>query len=373
MSKARTEFGVVTHMNNTTQAFLKALCHGVSKIDGVTELVDNAIDVSNNVEVIYNKRTRTLYIKNDQKAFPVNPLLSVLKNAEFHGKRGNDTISKYGVGFKKGICSVLNPLYKTQTNLITCDGKTNPYGLTWDIWEDYIKESSVCHEEMAFEDFGLEPFVGTCIIINNVDLTSFDLEMLKDELEINYAQFLFKGKTLKFNGKLIEPFDPMYTHELGDRINRNGLHDYFINGKVFRVANVEAYHKDDKDVHFPLRVTGLFIPRLAYDSPFRSDFLNAKENNEVKWSGFYCTYTNRLITKGCNNSSQMFNCGKIQGGASRRRTSVAFNKLGADVFRIHPTKNQGIPNICTNELLKDYRVKINGRPWVLYNFILDMW
>ena len=369
MGSRAIDFGVETHMHDTCQAYMRALTHGVSKIDAITELADNAMDAGKRVDIRYERSNQKLCVFNDNKPFPITHLRCLLNNAEFHGKKGDNVISKYGVGFKKAVGSLLNPSRPTHTAIITCDGKTAPYGLTWDIWENYSHESSTCHREMSFEDYNLTPFVGTCIIIDNVYLSPYEVDTLKTELAITYSRRAFNGSVLTFNGEMIEPYDPLYAHELGDRINREGLNDYFVNNKVFRVINAEAYHKNDKNKYFSIRLIGMFIPMLTYNSPNRADYIHACENNDLNQGGEFVLYSGRYITRGNGNFTQMVGLGKPQSGAGRMRNSIEFNKAGADVFRVHATKNQGIPNICTNEDLKNYRIKINNRVYNLDQYI----
>lgn len=371
------DFGVQTRMHDTCQAYMRSLTHGVSKIDAVTELVDNAMDAGKKVDVYYDRPNHKFYVFNDTKPFPITHLRSLLNNAEFHGKKGENVISNYGVGFKKGVGSLIN--YQSRDShvvVITCDGKTEPYGLTWDILKNFVDETSTCHEEMSFEDYNLTPFVGTCVIIDNVNISHFEEEMLKTELAIIYSRRTFGRSILTYNGEIIRPYDPMYGYELGDRINRAGVNDYFINNKVFRVVNVEAYHKNDKNIYFPIRLIGMFIPLLTYNSPNRADYIHECENNELYQGGEYVLYSDRYITRGNGNFIEMLGAGKPQSGGGRMRNSVEFNKSGANVFHVHPTKNQGVPSLLTNEDLDDYLIKIDGKkkPINLKQYICkNMW
>ena len=362
------KFDEITHMQGTERAFLHSLGHGVSKIDGIAELMDNAVDNGKHIDITHNMRSQRVTILNDNKAFPISHLVRVLSNAEFHGKKGDKTISKFGVGLKKAVVALCDPRFQTTMTIISCDGVTAPYGLTWKLWEDFAREESILHREMSFEDYGLTPFVGTCIIIDNCKLTSYEIASIKKDLAITYSRKLSQGWTITFNGEAIVPYDPMYVHELGERLNREGLHDYFINNKAFRVINVEAFHKSDPDLTFPIRLLGLFIPKRLLDLPNRDEFIHPWETNDTKLGGIATSLCHRYLNIPSDNTSKMI--GKPnKKAASRKRECIDFDQNGADVFKIEATKHHGIPSICQNEELQNFRIRVGGQSYRLDRYI----
>lgn len=301
-----------------------------SKINALTESIDDAIDAVNNtpnstIKVTYDKDSEKLIVSDMGFGTGIEDFVcrQIISNFYSHHFTVINGIGRFGLGrFYPFATLGSNPNMYIKTS--TGDGVMREVScfipdIEQDVWERNFKEYPCEKSEH-----------GTELIYTNVKLSDEELNEMKRFYSIHYA---LTNCQIKFNGEILEKFNPCYIEILPNGIDTpDGI--YVINGFVFKVETHE-FKYENSVVKFKL--VALHITQKAFDD---SNLINKNDSTSALNGGFYGCIGSNILNKG-NNAKEFFDLVFTRGGSGATRLFMKVVQDDDNVLQLNDVKALG--------------------------------